>query len=185
MTIVTRIEHPTKAQYSWDVRDLLLVVAGSILISICAPIAIPLPFTLVPIAIQAQVCLFLGAYLGSKRGSLAVMGFLAQGIFGLPVFAKGAAGLACLFGPTGGYLLGYLAGTFLTGYLVEKRAGEDKIKNVFLAMMAGNIVIFFLGWMQLSLFVGMSSAVVLGVLPFLIGDFLKLCLASRLWIKLR
>ncbi|MBS3904104.1 MAG: biotin transporter BioY [Simkania sp.] len=179
MSTLTQIEQRYPIQNSWCARDALMIVAASLLISLCAPIAIPLPFTPVPLAIQAQVCLFFGVLLGSKRIALAVMGFLLQGACGLPVFAKGATGLAYLFGPTGGYLLGYLLGAFITGYLVEKKTGERTMRSVFLAMAAGNLVIFVLGWLQLSRFIGMNSAVILGVLPFLLGDFLKLCFAGR------
>jgi biotin transport system substrate-specific component len=179
MTILIHSEDRSTSSASLPLRNLLSVVAASILIGLCAPIAIPLPFSPVPIALQPHVCLFLGAFLGSKRGALAVLAFLMQGALGLPVFANGASGILWLFGPTGGYLMGYLVGAFLTGYLIERKKGECTMKRVFLAMAAGNIAIFILGWLQLSRFIGPGTAFTVGVLPFLLGDFLKLSLAGR------
>ncbi len=178
MATMTRTEQQVGFA-STGIRNFLIVIGASILMALCAPIAIPLPFSPVPIAIQPHLCLFLGALLGSKRGALAMMAFIAQGAFGLPVFAKGMAGLAILFGPTGGYLLGYIVGAYVTGYLVERTKGERTMKTMFFAMAVGNIIMYVLGWMYLSRFIGMSKALMLGVLPFLIGDVLKLSLAGR------
>ncbi len=163
--------------HSW-VREALLVIGASILISLFARIAIPLPFTPVPLAVQMNVCLALALLLGSKRAAAAVFLFLVQGACGLPVFAKGA-GLAYIFGPTGGYLLGYLAGAYLTGYLWEK-AKAKTASRAFLAMAAGNLIVYALGVAHLSQFIGFGKALLLGVAPFLIGDALKLIFSVRL-----
>src|ERR1700674_1128563 len=85
-----------------------LVILSSILIGLFAKVSIPLPFTPVPLATQSGVVLILAVLLGSKRAFAAVLLFLMQGAAGLPVFIKGA-GIAYLIGPTGGYLIGYLA----------------------------------------------------------------------------
>lgn len=185
MSIMTRVETLLSVKDSSLARDAFIVLAASALIGLCAKIAVPLPFTPVPLAVQAQVCLLLGALLGSKRGSLAVLFFLVQGSFGLPVFATGAANMAWVIGPRGGYLLGYLFGTFLTGYLVERIKGEKTAKQMFSCMALGNLVIFVLGWLQLSAFLGMGTALLLGVLPFLLGDALKLLASTRVLKSLR
>jgi biotin transport system substrate-specific component len=160
------------------VREALVVVGASILIGLFSHISIPLPFTPVPLAVQAQVILFLAVFLGSRRAALATMGFLGQGAMGLPVFAGGKAGLLCLAGPTGGYLLGYLVAAYLTGYIVENLK-EKTARKVFLAMSIGNAVIFALGAAWLAKFVGVKAALFLGVAPFLMGDFFKLILAVK------
>ncbi len=82
--------------------------------------AIQLPFSPVPITGQTMAVLLVGALLGSRRGALAVLAYIAEGLAGLPVFAGGAAGLARLFGPTGGYLVGFVAAAFLVGWLAER-----------------------------------------------------------------
>lgn len=179
MAAISQVRHDegTALSQSW-VRDALLVIGGGILIALFARIAIPLPFTPVPLAMQMNICLLLGILLGSKRGAAAVLFFLAQGACGLPVFAKGSAGLAVLLGPTGGYLLGYVAAAFLAGYLWE-RSKSKSTGEAFLAMAAGNLVVYAIGVAHLSQFVGINRALLLGVAPFIIGDLLKLFLGVR------
>ena len=128
--------------------------------------------------------LFLAAVLGSKRGAFATLAFLVQGTMGLPVFAGGNSGLLCLAGPTGGYLLGYVAAAYLTGYLVENMKQRSAVR-AFFAMTAGNALIYLFGVAGLSTFIGFTPAFMLGVLPFIIGDFLKLLIATRAMKALR
>ena len=168
---------------SW-VKQALTVLGASVLISLCAHISLPLPFTPVPLTAQCHMILLLAAILGSKRGALAVVAFLVQGTMGLPVFAGGKGGLLCLAGPTGGYLLGYVAAAYLTGYLVENMKQKSAIK-AFFAMTAGNALIYFFGVAGLSTFIGWTPAFMLGVLPFIIGDFVKLLIATRVIKALR
>ncbi|MEI6243178.1 MAG: biotin transporter BioY [Chlamydiota bacterium] len=159
-------------------KDLFLVVMGSLVLALCGPISIKLPFTLVPIALAPHICLALGALLGRNRGSLAVLLFIFQGVIGLPVFALGNFGLLCLFGPTGGYIVGYVAAAYFTGYLCE-RIQEKSSYKTFLALATGNAIIYLFGIPQLSFFIGFPSAILLGFLPFLIGDALKLLLVYK------
>lgn len=163
------------------VKDLILIGMGSILIAFCAPLAVKLPFTPVPLAIAPHLCLVLGAVLGKNRGALAVMGYLIQGALGLPVFALGGSGLLHLFGPRGGYLLGYVAGAYITGYLIDKirhKQGPTDCKT-FLSFAAGNGVIYLFGILQLSFFIGFQSAIIFGMLPFVLGDLLKLLIIYK------
>jgi biotin transport system substrate-specific component len=162
---------------SWT-RTLFLVIGGSLLIALFARISVPLPFSPVPMALQGHICLLLGALLGSRIGSLAVLTYLIQGALGLPVFALGKAGFPVLLGPTGGYLMGYLAATWITGYLIE-RSGSKSLRQAMLAMTLGNLVIYLCGLPQLALYVGVQRVFFLGMLPFLIGDGLKLILAYK------
>ncbi|MES2122110.1 MAG: biotin transporter BioY [Chlamydiota bacterium] len=154
------------------------------IISLFSPFIIRLPFTLVPIATQGTVVLLLAALLGSKRGALAVLAFLFQGAIGLPVFAGGSAGVMALAGPCGGYLLGYVVGAYITGYLME-RSSVRSASTSLMAMAVGNAAIFGFGWAWLSCFIGMKSALIGGVLPFLPGDLLKLLIATRSLKSLR
>ena len=162
---------------SW-IKDLFVVLGASVIIALFAPISVYLPFTPVPIATQGHVILFLAALLGSKRGSLAVLTFLFQGMIGFPVFSGGLGGIARLAGPTGGFLLGYVAAAFITGYLIERMRNRTA-SNVFGAMGIGNAVLYVCGLPWLASFLGWKSAIVLGMLPFLLGDLLKLIAATR------
>ncbi len=164
-------------EHSW-IRNLLMVIGGSILIALFARVAIPLPFSPVPIALQGHICLLLGALLGSRLGAITVLAYLLQGALGLPVFALGKAGFVILMGPTGGYLIGYVLGAWLTGYLIE-RSGSKSLRQAMLAMAIGNLAIYLCGLSQLSLFVGIERVFLLGMLPFVMGDCIKLYAAHR------
>jgi biotin transport system substrate-specific component len=177
MTINASSRVQTSQVNSW-LKELMIVLGASVIIALFAPISIPLPFSPVPIATQAHVILFLAALLGSRRGSLAVLAFLFQGAMGLPVFSGAKGGLWVLAGPTGGYLLGYLAAAFLTGYLVERMRDQTAMKT-FGAMAAGNGVIYLFGLPWLAQFVGWQGAFLLGLLPFVIGDALKLVVSTK------
>lgn len=159
--------------------DILVVSVASLLIGVTGHLAIPLPFTPVPFAFQAQVILFLSVCLGSQRAMAAVALFLLQGAIGLPVFSPGAIGMVKLIGPTGGYLFGYLAAAFVTGWLSE-RVKEKTTLSLFSSMVAGNLVIFLFGVSWLSQFLGWKEAFMYGLLPFIVGDFLKVVLATKI-----
>lgn len=169
---------------SW-VKQTFIVIFASFIISAFALVSIRLPFSPVPLVLQNTLVLFIGALLGSKRGSLAVLAFIAQGCFGLPVFAGGAFGIACLAGPTGGYLIGYVLGAFITGLITERSAKGPTLARVFTAMTIGSGVIFLLGVSYLSSFIGFKMALLVGLLPFVPGDILKLIIFTKLYKKFR
>ncbi len=169
---------PAIRRYSL-VFDAACVVAGSLLIALSAQVAIPLPFSPVPITGQTLAVLLVGAVLGSRLGSLCVLMYLAEGALGLPVFAGGALGLARLFGPTGGYLAGLLAAAFVTGWLAE-RGWDRRPATALLAMLAGTVVIYACGLAWLAHFVGAQRVLALGLLPFVPGDLVKLSAATAL-----
>jgi biotin transport system substrate-specific component len=156
-------------------RDALLIVGGSLLTALCAQIVIPL--TPVPITGQTFAVLLTGAALGALRGTAAIGLYVVEGLVGLPVFAGGGAGLARLQGPTGGYLLGFIAAAYLTGTLAE-RGWDRRVRFAAVAMAAGNVVIYLFGVPWLALFLGWPKAVTAGLLPFIPGDLLKLAAAA-------
>lgn len=170
---------PAVRRSAW-VYDAALVLAGSWLIALSAQVAVPLPFSPVPVTGQTAAVLLVGALLGSRRGSLAVLVYIAQGAAGLPVFAGGAFGLSRVLGPTGGYLLGFVAAAFLVGLLAE-RGWDRRPLTTAAAMTLGNIVIYTVGALWLAVFVGgLRQALAVGVVPFLPGDLLKIAVAAIL-----
>lgn len=155
----------------------LLVVGGSVLMALMAQIVIPLPFTPVPITGQTFGVLLTGALLGSRRGALSVVLYLLEGVLGLPVFAGGASGPGRLLGPTGGYLLGFVAAAWVTGYLCE-RGWDRRVLSATLAMGIGNGVIYLFGLLWLAYFVGPGRALMAGLWPFIPGDVVKIAMAA-------
>ena len=156
-------------------RPVALAVVGSLLLTVSAKLQVPMwP---VPMTFQTLVVLALGVALGPWQACAAILLYLAQGAFGLPVFAAGG-GFAYLIGPTGGYLVGFIPAAILCGYLA--RLGYDRnFLTTGLAMIAGNIVIYALGLAWLGGIIGYSAnLLVVGLFPFLGGDVLKIILAT-------
>jgi len=159
--------------------DLLLVALGSALIAASAWVAIPLPFSPVPVTAQTFAVLLVGSALGARRGTAAALAYLAEGCAGLPVFAGGAAGAHVLLGATGGYLAGFVPGAWLCGVLAER--GWDRHVGTTVASMAlGNLAILAPGLLWLARLVGPERVLAMGLLPFLPGDAVKIALAAAL-----
>ena len=177
ITAYVDVVRSTADRYTLAV-DAALVVGGSLIVALAAQVALRLPFSPVPITGQTLAVLLVGATLGSRRGALSLLAYLFEGLIGLPVFAAGASGPAYLLGPTGGYLVGFVAAAFVTGWLVERGWGRHMGRAV-LSMMAGSAAIYLVGLSWLSLFVG-RQALALGLLPFLVGDVAKIALGAGL-----
>lgn len=166
---------------AWDAAR---VVAGSILMALCAQITIPLPWTPVPLTGQTFGVMVVAVLLGSKRGALAMLLYLAEGAAGLPVFATvGAPGLARFIGPTAGFLLSYPISACVTGWLVERYAASAKSRAIrqtalWTALAAGQVVVFALGWawFMAAMNAAPVAAFYAAVLPFLLGDLIKMAL---------
>jgi biotin transport system substrate-specific component len=165
-------------------RDVLLIIGFSIFTALCARVSFQLPFTPVPITLQTLAVLLTGAALGSKRGGLAMLAYLAEGAVGLPVFAPipGApGGFLALLGFTGGYLWSYPIAAFVIGWLCERGLDRSFLTSA-LTMLPGTVIIYLLGATQLGfvLHLSVSRAFTLGVAPFIPGDLFKLIIAALL-----
>jgi len=149
-----------------------------------AYIMIPLPP--VPITLQTLFLYLAAALLGGRLGALSQVIYLLVGIIGFPVFAGGKAGLGVLFGPTGGYLLGFVAGAWVMGRIIEARNSPGPVW-LSLTMITGTGVIYLFGVCQLMVVAKLSleKALAAGVLPFLAGDAVKIAAAVPLTLKLR
>lgn len=162
---------------SW-MRDVFLIIIGSLFVAALAQVEIPLPFTPVPITGQTFGVLLVGAALGSKRGAASLALYLAEGAIGLPFFAGGAYGLSVLTGATAGYLLGFVVAAYIIGVLAE-RGLERSVRTSFLPFLVGTVIIYAFGVSWLAVVVGsFEKAVTLGLVPFLIGDIIKLVAAA-------
>ncbi|MEM7425984.1 MAG: biotin transporter BioY [Pseudomonadota bacterium] len=178
--------HPPIFAVLWPdnnlVRNIVLALAGSVLLAIAAKVQIPLaPASLfpVPVTMQTFVVLSLGAAYGWRLAAATLLLYLSEGAIGLPVFAEGG-GMAYLLGPTAGYLFGFLVAAIAMGWLAERGVDRSPAK-MFPAMLFGNFLIYVLGLIWLASFIGMDKAVVAGLQPFVFGDLLKCALAAILF----
>ena len=156
-------------------HQVLLVLLGSLLIAAGAQINIPL--NPVPITLQTFAVMLVGCLYGSRLGVAAVALYLFEGAMGLPVYAQWHFFLATLFGPTGGYLWGFLPAVFLSGFLLE-RGWAKHIITAGLAALLGDACILFLGVLMLANFIGLSPAVQFGLLPFVLVEIVKLLILA-------
>ncbi len=155
---------------------LLTSIIGSFLLAISSKVQIPL--TPVPVTLQTLVLLVMSMFLGWRGALGATSIYLFQGAIGLPVFAHGG-GFVILFGPTGGYLFGFLIASLVVGYLAEK--GWDKsVVLTFTSMTIGTLIIYLFGVIWLSYLKDLNTALVFGLLPFITPDILKICLGTCL-----
>jgi biotin transport system substrate-specific component len=158
-------------------QNALLVVAGSLFVALCAQVALPLPFSPVPVTGQTFAVLLLGAVLGARRAGVALLLYLVEGALGLPVFAPGGLpGVARLMGPTGGYLLAFPVAAFLLGWMMERLPRRWGFWLA--AAFSAEFFILFVGTAWLVVAIGWSQAAQLGLLPFLPGSVVKVLLVS-------
>lgn len=158
--------------------QLALVVAGSLVVALLAQISIPLPFTPVPVTGQTLGVLLVGGALGGWLGGASLLLYLVEGAAGLPVFAPHASG--SVFGPTGGYLVGFIIMAVVVGWLAERGWDRSAGKSI-LAMIAGEMILYAIAVPWLGVYVGFGRAVALGFVPFAAGDGLKLLLAGAMF----
>lgn len=172
---------PAVVRPSSAVTEIALVAGGVALLAASAQVVIPLPFTPVPVTGQTFAALLVGGAFGASRGLASMMVYLLVGALGAPVFAQGEGGLGVFSMPTAGYLVGMLLAATLVGAVAE-RGWDRKVVPALGAMVLGSAVIYSVGvgWLALSLNVGLGKAVALGLTPFLIGDALKIALAAGL-----
>ena len=159
--------------------DLTLVLASTGVLALSAQVAVPLPFSPVPVTAQTLALTLLAAALGRVRATAMALAYLVEGAAGLPVFAGGTAGPLILVGPTGGYLAGFVPAAWLVGALAE-RGFDRRFWTTAIAMFAGNTLVLLLGAAWLGQYVGAERAFTLGVAPFLVGDVVKTLIAAIL-----
>jgi biotin transport system substrate-specific component len=177
-------------------RHAVLVITGALLIVIGARISFYLPTDpYVPVTLQTFGVLFGGALLGFRRGVLAVLLYLVLGLF-LPVYALDAAsgtyrhGLDTIIafrsggvtlGATGGYLVGFLLASGISGRLAEL-GWDRRLVGSFAALLAGDIAIYVIGlpWLSAAAHLSLGDTIAAGLTPFIVGDLAKLIVAALL-----
>ncbi|MER3390168.1 MAG: biotin transporter BioY [Microcella sp.] len=164
--------------------DAALVVAGTALVAILAQVAIPLwP---VPVTGQTLAVLLVGASLGAARGAASLTLYALLGGLGLPIYSDASSGWTVLLGPTGGYILGFIASAAIVGWAAERQWDRGWFKP-FVTFIGGSIVVFAIGlpWLavslgQLGLPNDLGAVLASGFMPFIIGGVIKAAIAAAL-----
>lgn len=177
-------------------KELTLIGLMAAITCIAGPLSLPLPFSPVPVSLTNLAIYFSVYILGMKRGTISYLVYLLLGLVGLPVFSAFTSGPAKLFGPTGGYLIGFIFMALICGYCVDRWNG--RFVASFLGMAAGTAVCYLFGtlWLayQMTLNAGQSprnfvqalpAAFAVGVLPFIIGDLAKMVLTLLVGSQVR
>jgi biotin transport system substrate-specific component len=180
---LTLAEYAPLEKKSALANELFLILGSSFLIALSAQVAFGWP---VPITGQTFAIILIAIVLGSKRATLAVLAYICEGVAGLPVFAQFKFGLAALLGPTGGYIIGFLAAAFIVGVLTERIRDKNIIK-IFFAILTGLAIIYIFGILWLCVVLkGASFLTVLkvGLFPFIPGEVIKITFALALLRRL-
>ena len=163
------------------IEKLRWIVLASLMAALTAVGAyIHVPIGPVPIVLSTLFVLLSGLLLGSRWGLTSMGLYLLVGAIGMPVFAGGKGGFAHFFGPTGGYLLGYLVAAWITGF-ISKRS-QDLLILDFFAVLVGSLVIYGVGvpWLRMITQMSWPKTLMVGMVPFLIGDAIKAAVAVAL-----
>jgi biotin transport system substrate-specific component len=159
-------------------RYSLLAVVGSLILWASAKVQVP--FWPVPMTMQPMVVLLIGALYGPGLGVATIALYLAEGAVGLPVFAGTPArgiGIPYMLGPTGGYMVGWLFAAALAGWVVAR---TRRMLSILLVLTAGMALIYLCGFAWLATHIGPQAAFAKGVVPFVLGDALKIGLATAI-----
>jgi len=170
--------------------NVALAASLGILTAAGAYVIIPLPFSPVAVTGQTFFVLLAGLLLGARWGATAMVTYLIIGAAGFPVFSGGTGGIGILFGPTGGYLIGFVFAALIVGYIAQHAIGKAPKyrRGLFIAgMIVGSAIIYVAGvpWLAFSADMTLAKAAVVGLFPFVLGDVVKavaaVLVAESLW----
>ncbi len=158
-------------------KEITLIGLMAAVTCIAGPLSLALPFSPVPISLTNLAIYFSVYILGMRRGTISYLVYLLLGLVGLPVFSAFTSGPEKLFGPTGGYLIGFIFMALICGYCIDRWNGQIGIS--FAGMVAGTIVTYAFGtiWLAYQADLSLGAALVAGVYPFIAGDLAKMALA--------
>ncbi|MDO4869916.1 MAG: biotin transporter BioY [Bacillota bacterium] len=182
------------AQMTHKSKTTIMALCGlfAAVMTVCSWISIPLGFTPVPVNLATLGVFLTGALLGPKYGTLSMAVYTLAGAVGLPVFSEFRGGLSVLAGPTGGYIVGYIAAAFISGIIVAAAVKTEKTPVVSItmyvaAMILGLLACYALGtaWFMFTTHTPLGAAMVTCVIPFLPGDALKIAAGTILARRLK
>lgn len=167
---------------SLKAKEMTMIALFAALIGVAGYITIPIPP--VPITAQTLVVMLAGLVLSPRLAAFSIMTFIFIGSVGVPVFSNGRAGIQVFLTPSGGYIVGFLIGVIVISLLKGK--GTNMVRNFLASFVGGVIVVYAIGvpWMANILGFDFHTAIFKGIIPFLLGDTLKVLLASFLAIRI-
>jgi biotin transport system substrate-specific component len=178
---MTTAPAPARTTARTTARDLAqIAVFAALIAGLTLPGSIPLGVG-VPITLQTLGVMLAGAMLGARKGALAVIVYVVLGLAGLPILAGGTGGLGVLAGPTGGFLVGFIPGAFVIGWLAARLTPRLRFWTLLIAIFAGGVLVVYLiglPWLAVVTGLPLGQAFVVGALPFLPGDVVKVVVAA-------
>ena len=161
------------------------VLTFVILTSLGAFVRIPLPFSPVPMTLQTFFVLLSAALLGSNLGTISQLSYLLLGVLGLPIFTGASSGLLYLFGPTGGYIFGFVLAAFLVGKFIKY--GQNNLFSILALLCLGDLILLSCGviWLKLILGYNFTKLLFIGFIPFIPGDLVKASVAAIIYLRLK
>ena len=162
----------TKTNSKFTIQQIAMIAVMTAVTCVLAPLSVPIGP--VPISLTNLVIYFSLFILGTKKGTISYLIYLLIGLVGIPVFSGFTSGPGKLFGPTGGYLIGFIPLALIAGYFI-------------LGMILGTAVCYALGttWLAIQAHMDFQAALMAGVVPFLPGDFIKMILALLIAPQIR
>ena len=166
-------------------KEMAATAVMTALLCILGPWAIQIPISPVPITLCSMGIYFALYLLGMKFGTLSVLLYILLGAIGVPVFTNFSGGLGKLLGPTGGYIIGYLFLAVIFGFFLSKF--PEKLSMQVIGAVLGTLVLYLLGtlWLQHQLNLSFPAALMAGVIPYIPGDIVKLCIAIAIGMPLK
>lgn len=178
-------ESKTAAKPIFQTRQLALTGLLTAVICILAPLSLNIPISPVPVSLGFLAIYFVISVAGMKLGTLSVAIYILLGLAGLPVFTGFTGGPGKLFGPTGGYIVGYIFMALLSGFFIDK--WKNKLLMSVLGMVLGSVVCYLFGtvWLACQASLTFPEALAAGVLPYIPFDVLKMVIAMTVGAQLR
>lgn len=172
-----------KTNSKFTIQQIAMIAVMTAVTCVLAPLSIPIGP--VPISLTNLVIYFSLFILGTKKGTISYLIYLLIGLVGIPVFSSFTSGPGKLFGPTGGYLIGFIPLALIAGFFIDHFRNKKAL--CFLGMILGTAVCYALGtaWLAVQAHMGFQSALMAGVIPFLPGDFIKMILALLIAPQIR
>lgn len=160
-----------------NTKTMALIALMAAVTCVLGPLSLTIPVSPVPISLTNLAVYFTVYVLGMKRGTISYFVYLLIGLVGLPVFSSFSGGAGKLFGPTGGYLIGFIFMALICGFFIEK--WPSKLYLHFAGMVLGTAVCYLFGtvWLAYQGNMGFYTALAAGVIPFLPGDLVKIIIA--------